>query len=90
MSVKMQFVNKYEARWQLAALFDKIGPDFTMVLDGTAVKFESYKLAIFKALSDAKEPSEKEEIALVSLLVLKEKWVAFKDGCMRFRMGIDS
>ena len=33
---------------------------------------------------------DKEEIARVSLLVLKEKWVAFKDGCLRFRMGIDS
>jgi hypothetical protein len=86
----MQFVNKYEARWQLVELFNKIGPDFTMVLDGTAVKFESYKLAIIKAISDAKKPSDKEEIARVSLLVLQAKWVAFKDECLRFRMGIVS
>jgi len=87
MSFKMQFVNKYEAGWQLVELFDKIDPDFTMVLDGTIVKFNSYKLAIFKALSDAKESSDKEEIARVALLVLKEQWFAFKDKCMREEMA---
>ena len=79
----MSFIVDNTASIELRMLLGKISNDFTLVLNGTSVKFQAYKIGMLKALRNTSTVLEKEELCRVCLLVLKEQWVTFRDQHMR-------